>query len=124
MPVPTTLTIDNKDVSNVINRYSYTVQFDMREGVNGGKTLDGSLLTDMLARKVVISFTTRVGANVDSLLSSILDKKSVAVSYMRPGCSNRCSANFCPEIGSFQVALFNGENIIWQESAQITLTEI
>lgn len=119
-----TLTIDSKDVSNVINRYSYTVRFDMREGVNGGKTLDGSLLTDMLARKVVISFTTRVGANVDSLLSSILDRKSVTVSYMRPGCSNSCCANFYPEIGSFQVALFNGENIIWQESAQITLTEI
>lgn len=62
------LSISGTDVSNVINRYSYTVRFDMREGVNGGKTLDGSLLTDMLARKVVISFTTRVGANVDSLL--------------------------------------------------------
>lgn len=118
------LSISGTDVSNVINRYSYTVRFDMREGVNGGKTLDGSLLTDMLARKVVISFTTRVGANVDSLLNNILNSKSVTVSYMRPGCSNICCANFCPEIGSFQVALFSEENIIWQESAQITLTEI
>lgn len=117
--------VAGQNVINIINRYSYAVSYDMREGRNGGTTLDGSLITDMLARKIVIEFTTKVGANVESLLSNIRNNVSVAVTFVEPGDASVRTANFLPEIGSYQVAMFNGaNNIVWQESTKIKLTEI
>lgn len=117
--------VAGQNIVNIINRYSYTVSYDMREGRNGGTTLDGSIITDMLARKVVIEFTTQVGANVQSLLNNIRNTVSVSVQFVEPGNASTRTANFLPEIGSYQVAMFNGtNNIIWQESTRIKLTEI
>lgn len=119
-----TFNVAGQNITNLINSYSYTIGYDERDGKNSGTTLDGSMIPDLLARKTVIEFTIKTGANAQSLLQSLKNNSSVSVVFVSPDNNTNITGNFFPELGSFQVALFSGTNIVWQESSKITLTEI
>lgn len=119
-----TFNVNNEDITTLINRYSYSISYDERGGKNSGTTLDGSMISDLLARKTVIEFTIKTGANAQGLLQNLKNSSSVSVTFVTPDNNTNITGNFYPELGSFQIALFSGENIVWQESSKITLTEI
>lgn len=117
-----TLSINGEDFSEAFNRYSYKIRYETRDGGNGGTMLDGTYITDMLARKAIITLSSNVGADTEALLSALQDEY-VTVAYTAP-TGGDVTGMFSVEIGTFSAAMYEGGQIIWDNGATVTLTEV
>lgn len=118
------LTIDGTDYSDAINKYSYSVTYEQREGGNGGMAKDGSLILDVLAYKAVITFETNgmKGADLAELVSD-LEGDFLTVAFTDPKTNATRTAMFHATVGELATAMWKSGNIVWYKSTQITLTE-
>lgn len=144
-------TINEKDYSALIDKYSYKIDYEIREGENSGCMLDGSWIRDILARKVVITASTVPVLETQtkhqdeeteeeptlSRLMLELSADTVTVKYTVPQNSgdtqtdsddneegNTRSSLFVPEFTGFQIAIYQNNKILWKSGAKITLTEV
>lgn len=119
--------VDGEDFSSAVNRYSFTVGYEIREGTNSGTTLDGANVTDVLARKVVITATTNpLDSTKAAELISALNQNYVSVTYSSPTSldGEADSGYFLPEVTGFKAAIYRESAILWEDGANITLTEV
>lgn len=119
--------VDGEDFSSAVNRYSFTVGYEIREGTNSGTTLDGANVTDVLARKVVITATTNPLDNAKAAeLINVLNQNYVGVTYSSPASldGDVASGYFLPEVTGFKAAIYRENTILWEDGANITLTEV
>lgn len=117
-----TLSINGQDFSEAFNRYGYKIQYETRDGGNGGTMLDGTYITDMLARKAKITLSSNVGADTEALLAALQDEY-VTVAYTAP-TGGDVTGMFSVEIGTFSAAMYRDGQIIWDNGATVTLTEV
>lgn len=117
-----TLYINGEDFSESFNRYNYKIRYETRDGGNGGTMLDGTYITDMLARKAKITLSSNVGADTEALLAALQDEY-VTVTYTAP-TGGDVTGMFSVEIGTFSAAMYKDGQIIWDNGATVTLTEV
>lgn len=117
-----TLTIDGVDYAAMFDKYSYSVSYEVREGSNSGTMKDGTRVADILARKVIINLATNVGIDLANLIAA-LKKDYVTVEYSTPE-GDTATGLFTPELGTFSVAMYKGGTIVWDNGANVTLTEV
>lgn len=118
------LTINGVDYSEKMNKYSYSVTYEQREGGNGGMAKDGSSILDLLAYKAVISFETNglPGTDLASMVSA-LDGEFLTVTFTDPKQNTTRTGLFHASVGELASAMWKAGNITWYKSVQITLTE-
>lgn len=117
-------TVDGQDFSSAVNRYSFTVGYEIREGTNSGTTLDGANVTDVLARKAVITATTNpLESEQSTALIAALSENYVSVTYSSPA-GEAITGYFLPEVTGFKAAIYKEGTILWEDGANITLTEV
>lgn len=118
------LIIGGVDYSDAMNKYTYTVTYEQREGGNGGLAKDGSMILDILAYKAVITFETNglKGADLAAMVSS-LEGDFLPVTFTDPKTNSTRTAEFHASVGELSTAMWKGGNVTWYKATEITLTE-
>jgi len=119
-----TLIISNVDYSAAINKYSYTVTYERREGGNGGTAKDGSTILDILAYKAVIVIETNGlrGGDLAALVAMAQDD-FLPVTFTDPRSNTTRTADFHIDVGEMRQAMWKNGGIVWYAATKITLTE-
>lgn len=119
-----TLTINGVDCSDKINKYSYTMEYEQREGDNGGIAKDGSNILDILAYKAVITCETN-GITGDDLaaLLTLLQGDFLQVTFTDTRTNTDRTALMHATIGESQNAFWKGDSIVWYKSTQLMFVE-
>lgn len=117
--------MDGEDYSTYINRFGYSINYEKREGVNGGMMQDGSVLVDVLAWKAVLQLPVN-GLPADKMarLISACTKPYVAVGYfdLRTN-TQRAGIPFVPILSEASLSLINAEGVQWYQGMVLTLEE-
>lgn len=118
------LFIDDVNYTSYIDKYGYQVSYSPIKGPNEGVAIDGTTITDIVARKAVLSVTCNPLDQVRlASIISALSKDSVEVTYFDTKTNAQRTAFFIPEIGSTKIALQTAAGVYWFTAMTVTLTE-
>lgn len=119
------LIINNVNFSDLLKEVgAYSVQYEKREGSNGGLMKDGSMTVDIVAWKAVIKVKTKgATASAFSALLNTLITDYVDVTFMDPKTNTLRTATFIPDKVEAPMAYFVDGDVRWYNSTTITLTE-
>ena len=115
--------VDNVDFSAKINRFSYAVGYEKREGSNGGLMLDGSETVDILAFKAVVTVSTNGmrSEELAQLLTALL-KPYVQLLFFDTRINDTRTATFIPDVSAAPLGFAAPDRKIF-DTFQITLRE-
>lgn len=115
--------VDNVDFSAKINRFSYAVGYEKREGSNGGLMLDGSETVDILAFKAVVTVSTNGmrSEELAQLLTALL-KPYVQLQFFDTRINDTRTATFIPDVSAAPLGFAAPDRKIF-DTFQITLRE-
>ena len=115
--------VDNVDFSAKINRFSYAVGYEKREGSNGGLMLDGSETVDILAFKAVVTVSTNGmrSEELAQLLAALL-KPYVQLQFFDTRINDTRTATFIPDVSAAPLGFAAPDRKVF-DTFQITLRE-
>lgn len=115
--------VDNVDFSAKINRFSYAVGYEKREGSNGGLMLDGSETVDILAFKAVVTVSTNGmrSEELAQLLTALL-KPYVQLQFFDTRINAARIATFIPDVSAAPLGFVASDRKVF-DTFQITLRE-
>lgn len=115
--------VDDVDFSAKINRFSYAVGYEKREGSNGGLMLDGSETVDILAFKAVVTVSTNGmrSEELAQLLTALL-KPYVQLQFFDTRINDTRTATFIPDVSAAPLGFAAPDRKIF-DTFQITLRE-
>lgn len=95
------LKINGIDFSSYVEKNSYLVSYETREGNNGGMMLDGSWTNDIIAFKATVTFTIvgMTAARLAEITSACLDQY-VNLTYLDTRTNSQRTAQFMPSVGT------------------------
>lgn len=119
-----TLIINGQDLSAYVDYRGYSVEYELREGGNGGMMLDGSLTVDVLARKMVCHFALNaIRSTALQAIQLLVQQDYVSATVFDPRINTTYTAQFIPTIDTQSLA-FIREGVLWfREGTVITLRE-
>lgn len=95
------LKIGDNDISNYVEKNSYSVSYETREGGNGGMMLDGSWTSDIIAYKAIVTFTL-IGissAHLSDIIGGCLNPY-VDLNYFDTRTNSQRTSQFMPVVGA------------------------
>lgn len=115
--------VDDVDFSAKINRFSYAVGYEKREGSNGGMMLDGSETVDILAFKAVVTVSTNGmrSEELAQLLTALL-KPYVQLQFFDTRINDTRTATFIPDVSPAPLGFVTSDRKVF-DTFQITLRE-
>lgn len=115
--------VDDVDFSAKINRFSYAVGYEKREGSNGGMMLDGSETVDILAFKAVVTVSTNGmrSEELAQLLTALL-KPYVQLQFFDTRINAARTATFIPDVSEAPLGFVASDRKVF-DTFQITLRE-
>ena len=115
--------VDDVDFSANINRFSYAVGYEKREGSNGGMMLDGSETEDILAFKAVVTVSTNGmrSEELAQLLTALL-KPYVQLQFFDTRINDTRTATFIPDVSPAPLGFVASDRKVF-DTFQITLRE-
>lgn len=119
-----TFKINGVDYSFAAQKYGIGVTYEKREGKFGAMMLDGTMMSDVIDHKSVLTvpLNTMKSAEQSALLRAVL-AKYVTVEYFEPRYDGIRTAQFIPDVGTTRAAIINSNGEKWYEGLALTLTE-
>ena len=119
-----TLVINGIDYSPCIKDNGYFVGYEKREGPNGGMSLNGTIITDVIARKAVVSCELiAMTAEMLSTLLQALWNDCVTVTYFDTHLNGSRTAMFIPAISDQNFAFRRHGVNFFRDGIKLTLRE-
>lgn len=117
--------VGDSDFSNCLDKHSYKIDYEIREGQNGGTMLNGAIVRDIIAQKMIVTVNTNPHMADDTMtnLAKALSGNIVTATLSDIGGGTYTSL-FYPSVTGFQAANYIDGTILWKDGATITLTEV
>lgn len=117
-----TLIINAVDFTAYAHKRGYSIEYESREGQNGGVLQDGTLVVDLLARKPVITWALNdLTSDKLAQLLTICEDRYVSVTYFDTRKNADATAVFHPNVSPQVFALTTPQGVKWFKELVLTL---